>query len=695
MASELGPIQTDYRSPKITDDLVQLGAGQRQAEVMNLASQMGAREMQNQNVASQITQRGVEAGLARDRQELAREQAEVDADYKYNLINMNRAKSAREEAKLPYELEGLDARNWVNQTVAHNNELKNELLDLTMVDQIETERLNTQTAKENLNQKRITNEAMRQEQAAYSDYLPALMDYWTGVENNTVNPEKDKRPSYGGSKRLNDLHAQRMDEHRRSISREVDLKSATVAAAVEATQRASLTPAQQSAEDAANLTQNQIAKIRQASLETNASFARLRLVSPTEAESIIQQIRGNIDPVTRVAAGTAGTHPTTNLPFTTPQLVDANGNLTPDGKRAAADAGRRLGRAAAMRHAPPVGAQDRADFILNLMKTDNPATGENYTGDDAEAQWDARHPSVGGWGRTALPNPYGTQNAAGQRAASTARNNIVTGGPTSAYQILMSDGSKEGRDTLNNVDRGIAVLYRMDEHLRSEDNVADERGYDNTTGEPKAADKDIDYENYQDDNKQFVDGSSVFNPLVEWSGWEPLPFDTGSIDTASTVISDHTDTARQGIDQWRKLINEGMDPAQLFDVFQPHPHSLATMQVVPPDWYEGSGKQSVRGYIDVTPDVIDYSERWITVPVIDLKTKQLLSIKQMQDWIKKKFPQIDANKFLIEGVHFTRSNFDAGRPGGRPLADPTATNSGFTWEDYQKKGSRALTRTIR
>ena len=127
MAETLGAIDTGYAPIRPTDDLIQANAGTREAQRMNLINQTGTQTMGSlmsaANVSSQIA--------VRERQ------ADSEIAYKNNLIDMNISRENRALAKLPYELRGLEASNWINETVAVGNELKNHLAEATMAHNIE------------------------------------------------------------------------------------------------------------------------------------------------------------------------------------------------------------------------------------------------------------------------------------------------------------------------------------------------------------------------------------------------------------------------------------------------------------------------------------------------------------------------------------------------------------------------------
>ena len=198
MAELLGAIDTDYRSPKITDDLIQQGAAIKAAETMNLQSQMSARDlgasMQAADTESLIQNR-------QQQQMLAQQRADVEADYKYNLIDNNLRIQAREDLKMPLVLEGMAGKNWLDQTIAHNNEMQNDLLNATMADQIEEQRHDVNIAHESLLRKRSDREIRERAAQARQQYMPVVSEYKHSI-NNSPNPSSVKKPFVGDDSAL-------------------------------------------------------------------------------------------------------------------------------------------------------------------------------------------------------------------------------------------------------------------------------------------------------------------------------------------------------------------------------------------------------------------------------------------------------------------------------------------------------------
>ena len=248
MAELLGPVNVDYRSPKITDDLIQQGAAVRETEMMNLHSQMMTRGQQADaamlNTQSLAASRVAQSNLANRQASLAEYKAGVEADRTYNLIDMNLRQAEREDMKMPYVLEGLAAQNWVNHTIAEGNELENEYDAATLGNRVESAALDAKTKLANLNGKRVQNQAevARLEREASDEVLWAdvMNQLDAGVDIDDLNPHFKSKS----------FRTQWVD-HKRVEHEEIDYKAAVAAKAADAKLRTEkigkLSPAQRQA----------------------------------------------------------------------------------------------------------------------------------------------------------------------------------------------------------------------------------------------------------------------------------------------------------------------------------------------------------------------------------------------------------------------------------------------------------------
>ena len=259
MAESVGPIDTGYTPARPTDDLAQLGAGLQAAQTRNLANQMQARTQESMmsaaNVADQMANRQI--------------QTRSDVAYKNNLVNMNISRNQREREKLPYELRGMEASNWVNETVARRNELGNHLAEATMSHNIEQEALNTELQYANLQDMRLKTETARRKLEEVEMYQPAFNDYWDKADRGEIDPEESARPDYGGSKEMNDRHNERLRLFRGNQSEQEDRLRAEGDIRAEQKQLDRMSGPQRQAVDSATDPEVRREKIYQAKRETS------------------------------------------------------------------------------------------------------------------------------------------------------------------------------------------------------------------------------------------------------------------------------------------------------------------------------------------------------------------------------------------------------------------------------------------
>jgi len=400
MAELLGAIDTDYRSPKITDDHIQQSTAVRATEMMNLQSQMMTRGQQADtaaaNTASLIQSRIDQSNLASRQADLATYKAGVEADRTYNLIDMNLRSSEREDMKMPYVLEGLAAQNWINHTIAEGNELTNEYDNATMGARVEGAALDAKNKLASLNGKR----AETQRAKAQSDRETADAVVWTevmndldaGVDIDTLNP-------IFTSKKFNTQYT----ELKRSEHEEIDYKAAVAAKMQDSkdqTERiGKLSHSQRQAwdiapDDAAR------AGVMHGSEKTNQAKEDLRAIG-VAGKLAWSHLANNRDPA----------NPTT---IPTVDLIK-DGILTADGIMVAnkamqtsqmAETRRFTAASIAARAKPPLSATAQAafdmekenDYVLAMIKEKNPASADeaypagkrNYTTEEARVDYHSR-----------------------------------------------------------------------------------------------------------------------------------------------------------------------------------------------------------------------------------------------------------------------------------------------------------------
>lgn len=303
MAETLGAIDTGYAPIRPTDDLIQASAGTREAQRMNLINQTGTQAMGSlmsaANVSSQIA--------VRERQ------ADSEIAYKNNLIDMNISRENRALAKLPYELRGLEASNWINETVAVGNELKNHLAEATMAHRIEQEALDTEVKYASLQDLRMRNEAARKQVRTEEENRPKFNDYWDRVARGEIDPEETPRPDYGGNKALTTEHDTQLKTWRGSQKELADRLREESDIKAESKQLERMSGVQRKAvEDAKNpdIRRDIIFQAKR----TNDAIDAIKAVDMGRGTEIVMNMAKGIDPATGLV--------------TTQTYFDSSGNLT-------------------------------------------------------------------------------------------------------------------------------------------------------------------------------------------------------------------------------------------------------------------------------------------------------------------------------------------------------------------------------
>ena len=317
MAETLGAIDTGYAPIRPTDDLIQASAGTREAQRMNLINQTGTQAMGSlmsaANVSSQIA--------VRERQ------ADSEIAYKNNLIDMNISRENRALAKLPYELRGLEASNWINETVAVGNELKNHLAEATMAHKIEQEALDTEVKYASLQDLRMRNEAARKQVRTEEENRPKFNDYWDRVARGEIDPEETPRPDYGGNKALTTEHDTQLKTWRGNQKELADRLREEADIKAESKQLERMSGTQRKAvEDAKNPAQRR--EVIFQAKRTNDALDAIKAVDVGRGNEIIARMGRGQDPFTGA---------TQVIPY-----FDSDGNLTDFGLQTAAQSQTRL-----------------------------------------------------------------------------------------------------------------------------------------------------------------------------------------------------------------------------------------------------------------------------------------------------------------------------------------------------------------
>ena len=605
MAELLGAIDTDYRSPKITDDHIQQSTAVRATEMMNLQSQMMTRGQQADtaaaNTASLIQSRISQSNLAAYK-------ADVEADRTYNLIDMNLRQAEREDLKMPYVLEGLAAQNWINHTIAEGNELTNEYNNATIGDRVETAALEAQQALANLNGKRVENQLLvEQNKREEGDRvtMAEVQDRLNAGEN-----IDDINVTFG-SKMGNNWFA---DKHRLEQA-ETDHKTATAASIEDARQKTikvgKLSHSQRQAWDIAPDDATRAGIMHEAE-KTNQAKEDLRAIG-VAGKLAWSHLANNRDPA----------NPTT---IPTADLIK-DGILTDDGIMVAnkamqtsqmAETQRFTAASIAARAKPPLSATAQAafdmekenDYVLAMIKEKNPASADeaypagkrNYTTAEARVDYHARRGGLATGTRGGID-----VRPESQASWETARENIRDGS--------LPEGIATVKDAryVNDITQ---VLHAFDQNIRKgvKPNAGVFASY--KSGGTPVKNSDIDIKNIGEGwfGGSRPAGSDVLKPGVEpstielgdvidtvtnWAVGKDPELDvtrvqTGTLWGESEKNLRHAGSTTEAVAWYKgRLSALGVEvdkPGELFRNFRPSPASLEMFEMTLPPAGEGGDR---------------------------------------------------------------------------------------------------------
>jgi hypothetical protein len=643
MAELLGAIDTDYRSPKITDDHIQQSTAVRATEMMNLRSQMMTRGQQADtaaaNTASLIQSRISQSNLASRQADLAAYKADVEADRTYNLIDMNLRSSEREDLKMPYVLEGLAAQNWINSTIAERNELTNEYDNATMGARIEGAALDAKNKLASLNGKR----AETQRAKAQSDRETADAVVWTefmndldaGVDIDTLNP-------IFTSKKFNTLLAEKVQiEHE-----EIDYKAAVAAKMKDQEIRTLKVNGLREAQREAYLNEPDRgvrAQLMQDSIDSNTAIKRLHDISADGAMEA-SRIRENRDPLLGMVL--TGAH----------KLVDQYGNLTDNGKTA-------LNAAVARSEAKKVASSPTLEAIRLRNQLAQPTAGQRQLAKQKRKEDlvqsimksipdDAGDPPPEGAGSYAAVKPYTPQRkmeVATEMAEALMADSTLQAPETftSAHEELRAADPAAGIE----VDKLKAEVAAINKIVLDWGKKHKQAAFDSTEEQATAGAPAMDSAGFwaegpdimrgkvtQDESGRFMSSMGVSK-----GGWSTWDYGNAGITKIRNEIL-------------AKIGSRG--EAEMFDITKPHPFALRQWRATPPvitSMMAGGSMQPVNegdaawAYNKNEPN---HDDRWTRIMLVDSKGK-----KKTLQHLRRQY-----SGKLISGIDFSDSPSDYGRP---------------------------------